>query len=99
MKFKYKPHPKPPKYLYIGANRSPEKRLFVLLCMLGYSQGESFKIAYGRNNIKDSSAAVQASNLMRQKDVQRIAHYLAEAHMNGEWDLNFSMLRPDIIEI
>lgn len=97
MKFKYQPNPKPPKYLYIGANPNPKHRLFVLLCALGYSQGEAYQIAISPK-AKASSASVAGCNLMKQRDVQKIAHHLAQAHLNGEWDLQFDMLRPDVLE-
>lgn len=102
MDMKIKPiekrNPKPPKYLYIGSHPSPEKRLFVLLCMLGYSRGEAYQTAINPD-IKASSAAVAGCNLLKQKDVQRIAKHLIEAYANGEWELNVDILRPDVIDV
>lgn len=93
-----KRNPKSPKYLYIGSFPSPQKRLFVLLCMLGYSRGEAYQIAINPK-IKASSATVAGCNLLKQKDVQTIAKYLVEAYGNAEWEINTDILRPDVIEI
>ncbi len=93
-----KRNPKSPKYLYIGSFPSPQKRLFVLLCMLGYSRGEAYQIAIN-SKIKASSATVAGCNLLKQKDVQTIAKYLVEAYGNAEWEINTDILRPDVIEI
>lgn len=90
--------PKFPKHLYIGSRPSPQKRLFVLLCLLGYSRGEAYQIAINPN-IKASSATVAGCNLMKQKDVQIIARYLVEAYANAEWEINSGILRPDVIDI
>lgn len=92
-----KVRPQHPRSLYAGTRCSPQERLFVLLCLLGYSQSEAYRIAISPN-AKASSASVAGCNLMRQKNVQRAAQLLVEAFINKEWELNTSILRYDIID-
>lgn len=98
IKPKEKRNPKFPKFLYIGNYPSPQKRLFVLLCLLGYSRGEAYQIAIN-HAIKASSASVAGCNLLKEKGVQIIAKHLIQAYANEEWMINADILRSDIIEV
>ena len=90
--------PKHPKNIWAGSNCTPDERMFVLLCLCGYSRTESFMRVFSPH-IKASSASVQACNLAKQKNIQRAAQLLISAYADGEWELNTSILRPDIIDL
>ena len=87
--------PKPPTQIWAGSSCTPEERLFVLLCLCGFSQTRAYQIAISPN-AKASSAAVASCHLAKNKSVQRAAHLLVEAFHRKEWELNTSILRFDM---
>lgn len=87
--------PKHPTQIWAGCSCSPKERLFVLLCLLGYSKTRAYQIAISPN-AKASSSSVAACNLAKEQSIQRAAHLLFEAYVAGEWELNTSILRFDM---
>ena len=91
--------PRPPKYLPVATSYpNPQTRLYVLCLMLGYSQSESYRIAFNPN-IKSNSASVAGCNLLKDINTQRIAKSLVEAYINGEWKINTDILNDEVLEI
>ena len=92
-------NPRPPKYLPVATSYpNPQVKLFVLLLMLGYSQSESYRIAFNPN-IKANSASVAGCNLLKDPTTQKIAKSLVEAWGNNEWLVNTNILNDEVLEI
>lgn len=98
IKSKENRRPTTPKQLYIGSHPDPNRRLFVLLLMLGYSRGEAYQIAF-KSKAKAMSANVQGCMCLKEENTQRIAKKLVEAWQNKEWQLNCDILRMDVINV
>lgn len=68
--------------LYLGYISAQERLFIWLLGVVGYNATNSYKIAFGKPNIKPVTASSAASKLVNDRRIQcelwRLAHYLED---------------------